>query len=157
MALQRGDIIVSREDTFSSWLMRVVTQSAWSHASLYVDNMLIVSSVPFCGVSVTSLHDVRTWKAYRVKNITDAQRDGATMYATDRIGRPYDFLQALLLGYRLLSDTIDVNDGDPSPDRYVCSELVAEAYASQGVVFGKIVDNVLPGVLAKSPLVEEIT
>jgi len=151
-----GDLILSYENSFFSWFVRLMTKSEWSHVGIYEENGTFISSVPFSGVCEKCLKDVNHYAVYRVKGLSKLQADKAVEFCKERLGKGYDFLQIILLGYRLLTDKLDVNAGDPHPDQYVCSELISEAFASVGIHFGKIVDNALPKAFAESDLVTEI-
>lgn len=115
-----------------------------------------ISAVPFEGVCEKKLDSIEDKAVYRLKTVTDAQRKAICQFCRERLGCPYDFVQVILLAYRIFTDQLKSNAGDPHPNQYVCSELVAEACASQGIYFGKVVDNVLPQTIAKSELVERI-
>lgn len=197
--MNRGDLILSREKTLFSWLVRKVTKSEWSHVGIYLGTIVhvversipmerwqivdseeeaqsvlntairnnahdylimrdqYISAVPFKGVSLSSVLGINTKVVYRVKEATSLQCYDVASFCLSKIGCSYDYLQGLLLGYRIFTDKIDKYAGDPNPDEYVCSELVSEAWDSVGVRFGKIVDNVLPKQLAESNLVERVS
>ena len=148
--LKPGDLILSSEDSLSSWVVQKVTNSLWSHVGVYTGDGNFISAVPFQGVCLKALTKVDRYGVYRVKGLDDNQRAQVVRFCVERVGWPYDFVQILLLGWRIFTDRLKTNAGDPYPTKYVCSELVAEAYASVGVFFGKIVDNVLPGTIAKN-------
>ena len=48
--LLKGDLVLSYERTFASWVVRKFTGSQWSHVGIYTGNNKFVSSVPCCGV-----------------------------------------------------------------------------------------------------------
>jgi hypothetical protein len=151
-----ADLILSWESTFFSWIVRKITRSQWSHASVCIDSSEVVSAVPLEGVRISPLWSIANKAVYRVKNLNKLDAELVASFCKAKVGSKYDYVQALLLGYRILTDKLDVNKGDPSEKRFVCSELVAEAFATVGIFFGKIVDNALPATLANSPLVERV-
>lgn len=156
MDVRRGDIMVSRQDTFTSKAMCFITGEKWSHASIYIGENTIISAVPFKGVSYGNLTLATERKYYRIKDASLEQANLIADFAISQLGKPYDFWQVIVLAYRIFFDKLLDKGDDDYPDKYVCSELVAEACATQGFLFGKYVDNVLPTVIADSPLVEEV-
>jgi len=154
--LRPGDLILSYEHSFFSWFVRVMTHSKWSHVGIYTGKDKFISAIPFSGVCEKDLKGVDHYAIYRVKGLTSDQAKKVIAFCKERLGDGYDFFQIILLGYRVMTDKLDKNDGDPHPDQYVCSELVSEAFASIGIYFGKIVDNALPGEFADSDLVDEV-
>lgn len=149
--LRPGDIILTSEPTFASWIVQKITGCQYSHVGIYDGNNRYISSVPFKGVCAVRFSTIKDYAQYSVGGITDDERQQIVDFCTAKLGRKYDFIQALFLFWRIITDSLRTNAGDIRPNHYVCSELVAEAYASIGVNFGPIVDNVLPGTIIKHP------
>lgn len=156
MFVRCGDIMVSRQNTIISKIICFITRSEWSHTSIYLEDDIIISSVPLKGVCFGKVTDGKVRKYYRIKDIDNEKSKLIANYAVSKLGKPYDFIQAIVLGCRIIFDKVLKRGKDYSPDKFICSELVAEACASQGVFFGKYVDNVLPSVIANSELVIEV-
>ena len=153
--MERGDLVLSYEHSFFSWVVRTVTRSKWSHVSIAIDDKSIVSAVPLSGVSESPLPTERC-AIYRLTGVPQEKRLKMVSFCVERMGAPYDYIQALLLAWRIFTDTIKTADGDPCKDRYLCSELISEAAASEGIHFGHIVDNVLPETIAASELTTKV-
>ena len=185
---QRGDIILSHENTIFSKLVQWITGSEWSHVSIYVGTLLfinnriwripdtdeeiqhvielneevkiikdcVIGAVPKRGVSFTKFFEIENKAIYRVRDMPSEDIKKVIYFALDKLDHPYDYLQCLLLFYRIFVDMLTVYEGDPNPDKFICSELVAKAFLSVGIEFGNIVDNVLPGTIASSSLVMRI-
>lgn len=193
---RKGDIVLSYENTFFSWVVRTITSSKWSHVGIYVGDIVhlmtkdkhdwiltdtedeiqqtvntaqemdinceilrnvIVSAVPGRGVSFTDFDTVENKAVFEVLCITKLQREQVLKAAISRYGQVYDYWQIIILIYRILTDTLQTNKGDAFPDKYVCSELVAESFYAAGYSFGKIIDNVLPETIAQSSLTRQIS
>lgn len=154
--LRTADIILSYENSFASWLIRKFTKSQWSHVGIYDGLGNFYSAVPFKGVCKQPLPDLERRAICRVKEINDSQRQIVIDFCQENLGKPYDFMQVLLVGWRILTHKIDTNASDPNANKYECSEFVAEMFSRVGVMFGKIIDNVLPETIWASPLVERI-
>jgi uncharacterized protein YycO len=151
-----GDLILSYENTFASWVIRKATKSRWSHVGICDGKGGFYSAVPFSGVCLRSLDIVKNSAMCRVTDLTDDKRAILMGLCNDNLGKPYDFVQVFLLGWRILTGTIDTHEGDPAPGKYECSEFVAEMFFKVGVQFGKIVDNALPETIWASPFVQHL-
>ena len=151
----KGDIVVSRELSPGSLIIRAVTWSKWSHVGVCLGDGTFISAVPFKGVIIKPLDTVKYKAFYRLKADLH-KRHAIADFCLDRLKDKYDMALVALLAWRIFTDSLSTNTGDPAEHKYTCSELVAEACASQGIFFGAIVDNVLPVTIAKSDLVELI-
>jgi len=154
--LRAADIILSYESTFVSWLIRKVTKSQWSHVGIYDGCGNFYSAVPFKGVCKQPLPNLARKAVCRVKSLNDSQRQIVVDLCQSNLGRKYDFVQVLLVGWRIVTHRIDTNTGDPDQNKYECSEFVAEMFSKVGVYFGKIIDNVLPETIWASQLVDKL-
>jgi len=143
--LKPGDIIMSTTDSLGSRFIRWFTGSKYSHASIYNGSGKIIHAVALEGVCTRWCEDLEkqcsVFDAYRWERATDAQRMQIVSFATSKIGYGYDYWHLIILAYRILKRTLGLSAGDYSPDRFVCFELVAEAYNSAGLELAKIPDN----------------
>lgn len=57
--LQAGDVLLTAQATFNSWLIRKATKSAYSHAILYVGEGLIIESGPKEGIAFALLNLIK--------------------------------------------------------------------------------------------------
>jgi uncharacterized protein YycO len=153
---QDGDIVLSRESTFSSWIIRKFTRSDWSHAGLYIADNQLASAVPMQGVCIRELAVAKTRSIYRYIGLVEEQRQLIRNFITNNVGKKYDMMQVFLLAWRIITGKIDKNEGDPNPEAFECLEFVAEAYLSAGIKICKIADNLLPNMITTSPLFERI-
>lgn len=178
---QRGDIILSYENTIFSKSVRWITNSEWSHVSIYAGTLCcvnkiwripdsetlqtiefgddvkfvkdcVIGAVPNKGVSFAKLFTIENKAIYRIENLPNDEIKKVIYFALSKLGHPYDYYQCLLLFYRILANALTTYRGDPNPDKFICSELVARAFGSIGIEFGSIIDNVLPETIAASPL-----
>lgn len=184
-----GDIILSYENTFFSKVVRWLTDSKWSHVSIYAGTLLqindkiypcrmldntevqqsveddseikilkdcVISAVPRKGVSITKFYEIENKAVYRIDQIDYTEAERVIEFALNKLNQPYDYYQCVLLLYRIFSDTLLINKGDPNPDKFICSELVAKAFSQIGIEFGNIIDNILPETIAASTLTTRI-
>lgn len=153
--MKPGDLILSREDTFFSKLIRFVTRCNWSHVSIYIGEDEFISAIPFQGICIKSMDIISDAAICEVIDITEEQRELVVDISKCFLGRAYDFWQAIMLGYKIITGNSS-RYNDIYKDHFVCSEFVAEVYAQVGIHFGYFADNVLPSTIRKSGLVKQI-
>jgi hypothetical protein len=145
--LRRGDVLLSAGSTRCAELVKRLTRSRWSHASMYV-GALEDSSDPLC---VVEAHIVGGVRAIRLSEL-DARRICVLrplgLDETDRgrlvesvlryIGSEYDFAHAWLLARSLLLRrwwarlrAVPATMGRDAT-RFICSGLIAQAFALIG-------------------------
>jgi len=160
LKIERGDLVLSKEQSPISWILRKISKSQWSHVGIYDGRGKVISAVPFKGVVYKSYGDMfskcTNVGVYRVKGLSVEKADKVIEFCEKHKDTKYDFMQAAVLGWRILTKSLKTNTGDPNPNNFVCSELVAEAFESVGVSFARIADNVLPVTIEKSNLVRRI-
>lgn len=142
--LKPGDIILSTTDSIFSRLIRWYIGSDYSHSSIYIGNGKIVHSIALKGVSIADISLLSDFAVYRYVGLTLTQQNAVRSFCMANIGKKYDWYHILVLAYRILFGKIEEYGGDYCPERYVCLELVTQAYLSIGVGFYSVSDNVLP-------------
>ena len=148
-----GDYGVVRTGGFFGKLIRLGTISRWNHAFIYVGNGMVVEANPTdVASSPISKYSHIAWNKH--EELTDEQRRSIVGFAIKAIGKPYNFLIILSIALRILGLKMFANNRIlhrmAQHDGYICSELVAEAYASVGIkLFDKPADQVTPGDLAE--------
>ena len=145
--LRRGDVLLSAGSTRCAELVKRLTQSRWSHVSMYV-GVLEDSSDPLCvveahiagGVRVIRLSelDARRICVLRPVGLNDAELGRLVETVLRYIGSEYDVAQAWLLARSLLLRrlwarlrTVPTTMGR-SATRFICSGLIAQAFALIG-------------------------
>lgn len=135
-----GQFGVIRSSGAFARLIQVGTLSRWNHAFIYVGNGLIVEAKPR-GVVVSPVTDYSliAWNKHEV--FTDTQGKVIASYALGQVGKPYNFLIIAILTLRILGLKALSNNRLlhklAQKDGYICSELVAEAYAWGGIPISK--------------------
>ena len=147
-----GDYGVIKTNGIVAKCIRLGTLSRWNHAVICVGGNMIVEARPI-GVSFGKIDEypIIAWNQHEV--LTDKQREEISNFAIDQIGRPYGFLDILVIFLRMLGLRI------PFPNfwaklakrkGFICSELVAEAYLKSGFkLINKHSSIVTPGDLAE--------
>ena len=147
--LRTGDLVFCSGTYFFSNAIRWVTKSVWSHIGIiYRDDALerifILESETFIGVRVAPLSKyLRDYhgrnKPYRGRmfiarlapEITAETHKKAVSTGLDELTKPYDNLEIFRIAIRILFKI-----GRKNRDRkYICSELVYEAFRKADVVF----------------------
>ena len=125
LEMKVGDVINVKGKSPISLLIRLFTQSKYSHTACYVgDSQCIESS--WGGVQLRNIDDYKNYDIFRHKSATKEQLEISTQWMISQIGSKYDYLG--LLG---IAKSIILKDKDNELDdknRYWCSELVADGY-----------------------------
>jgi uncharacterized protein YycO len=148
-----GDYGVVKTGGFFGKLIRLGTLSRWNHTFIYVGSDKIIEATPR-GVILSPVNNYPEIGWNKHEELTNTQRIQIHDFAMSTLGKPYNFvvianLMLRILGFKLLANTrllhrLSQHDG------FICSELVAEAYAKAGItLIEKPVDQVTPGDLAE--------
>ena len=145
--LNRGDVLLTDANTRCAALVKRVTRSVWSHVAMYVgpleqaaDPLCIVEADFAEGVRPIRLSELNAQRVcvLRPTALTEAERCQLADSVVGRIGSDYDLAHAWRLGRQLLSGGAKRTSkriSKPSghhPRRFICSTLVAHAFASVG-------------------------
>jgi len=147
--LQPGDVLLVEGDRRISVAIKYLTQSTWSHAAIYVGDVLnqggtdpdvLIEAELEEGVVYSPLSkyiDLHT-RICRPHKLTDEDRDKVLDFLMGRIGHQYDMKNIIDLARYLLPTPpvpvhwrrrmIALGSGDPT--RAICSTLIAEAFQS---------------------------
>ncbi len=149
--LQPGDIILVEGNQRVSAAIKYLTQSTWSHAALYVGDMLpepedgserprLVEVILGQGCIAVPLSKYRTYntRICRAVGLTPEDRNAVANYMIQRLGLRYDmrnifdlmryFLPTPPVPVRWRRRMIALGSGDPT--RAICSSLIAQAFQS---------------------------
>ena len=145
--LRRGDVLLSAGSTRCTELVKRVTQSRWSHVSMYVgaledgsDPRCVVEAHIADGVRAIRLSelDARRICVLRPVGLDDTDRGRIAQSVLRYIGSDYDLAHALLLARSLLLRrwwarlrSVPTTMGR-STTRFICSSLIAQAFALIG-------------------------
>ncbi|WP_168204234.1 papain-like cysteine protease family protein [Aliikangiella coralliicola] len=147
-ALSPGDIIVSTARHIVSYVIRLGTLSAVSHAMLYVGDGKVIEAVGD-GVREVGLEQALNGAliavAYRDPRVNSAIANQIVNYAKTRIGNPYNYAGVAYVGYSILNpgksmlinaiaDRLGLRIGQAGAT--YCSELVFDAYEQASVPLG---------------------
>lgn len=130
-ALRPGDIILSTDNDATSGLVRWGSNSALSHAMLYLGDGEVLESTAN-GVAIRPLHEalhdnVLCAVVLRHSRMTPAYAFDVVTYANEHIGAEYDYGGALVSPSRALCGTMG------SADKFFCSELIVDAFHKAGL------------------------
>lgn len=167
-SLRTGDMVFCSGTYFFSKLIRRFTRSVWSHVGMiyrddYLDRIFILESETMIGVRIAPLskylrdyHGRR--KPYRGRMFVAELEPGAApealkkavSFGMDQLTKPYDNWEILRIAVR-----IAFGIGRKSRDRkYICSELVYEAFHKAGIEFPYNNRSISPDDLWKDPRVK---
>lgn len=143
--LQPGDVLLVEGSSRFSSAIKYLTQSTWSHASLYVGTVdgephqLIEADVNE-GVRLLPLSHYRSYPARicRPVGLSDTDIAQVTGYALERLGYQYDLKNIVdLMRYLVQSPPVPqrwrrkmLSLGSGDPTRAICSSLIAQSFHS---------------------------
>jgi uncharacterized protein YycO len=136
-----GDLLCFRGHGLVSGVIRIVTRSAYSHVGLvhlFEGHVYCVEAVA-SGVRLCRMsEEVRRYDGgidyFEVLGARPEQRQGAVGFAFQQLGKPFDFFGLARFFFRLVFRARLRARADA---RFFCAELVARAYASQGMRFAE--------------------
>lgn len=147
--LQVGDVLLVEGNQRISLAIKYLTQSTWSHAAIYIGDMLDPSEDdPKCFIEADVLEGVRivplskygvlSTRICRPVGLDSSDKEKLVQYLTGRIGEHYDIKNAVdLIRYLLPQPPVPtrwrrrmlaLGSGDPT--RAICSTLIAQAFQS---------------------------
>jgi hypothetical protein len=143
--LDRGDVLLSDGNTRVAALVRLVTQSSWSHVAMYVgpleegpDPRCIVEADMAAGVRSIRLSELNALhvRVLRPIGLNDMDRCQLADSVVSRIGSEYDLAHAWVLGRKLLPlptrSRSSPNTLENGATRFICCSLLAHAFALVG-------------------------
>ncbi len=132
--LKPADVFVVHGNHLISRIIRVVLDSHWNHATMYIGNGKYIESNNK-GVEIKSLDKYKSKdiEIYRHKKISDLDRKRIVSHAMQEVGKRYDFLQIIQLLFYFVFGIRGNAREIGSKNRYICSELVAESYKTAGL------------------------
>lgn len=132
MDIRPGDIIFYRPTGLIGWAISKITHSEYSHVALAIDSYNIIEADKFIKSRISNLYYVEDiHRVYRVKGITDYERQQAVNNALTMVGVRYDYKQILGLYLRLVfrKDSTTFNKAN----KYICSEIVDNAFIAADI------------------------
>jgi hypothetical protein len=145
--LDRGDVLLSDGNTRVAALVKRITQSPWSHVSMYVgpleegpDPPCIVEADIAAGVRSIRLSELNALqvRVLRPTGLHDTDRCRLADWVVSRIGSEYDLAHAWVLarGFMGLPSPTPLrspaNTMANSATRFICCSLLAHAFALVG-------------------------
>jgi hypothetical protein len=167
--LTRGDVLLSHGNTRAAAVVKRVTQSPWSHVSMYVgpledgpDPRCIVEADIAAGVRSIRLSELNALqvRVLRPVGLDDEDRTRLAQWVVSRIGSEYDLAHALGIGRNLLwlraRSRSTPNTMAPGATRFICCSLLAHAFAWVGVPIWSDPGNLTPGDFERATVFEVV-
>ena len=150
-SLQRGDILLVEGTSRISTAIKYLTQSSWSHAALYIGDILkqsddkgeslaLIEADLVEGVRAIPLgyYETMHTRICRPVGLSSDELDAVLQHAISRLGHTYDLKNIFDLARFFITTPpvpgnwkrrmIAFGSGDPT--RAICSSLIAEAFQS---------------------------
>ncbi len=149
-ALKPGDILLVEGNQKVSAAIKYLTQSTWSHAAMYVGEVLDINENGLRprlievnlgeGCVAVPLEKYRTYntRICRPVGLSQDDRDAVVQYMVERLGTAYDTHNILdMARYLLPTPPVPIrwrrkmlSFGSGDPTRAICSTMIAQAYQS---------------------------
>ncbi len=147
-ALETGDILAVQGTGFLAWLVRRATGSPWTHVALFVGDGQIAEISPEHQARVVPMR-YRRYKAFRLRGgLVPSQQAAIIAWLRGRIGSRYDWAAVAGIALRGLFGGLGACLN--SRRRYICTELVIEAYRAAGIDLDPTCRPVTPAELMAS-------
>lgn len=138
--LKPGDIILFHSNSCLNWAIRTITQSYWGHVAMFIGDDLFVESaaegVHILDIAVLTVYDIEILR-YKPK-LQKSTIKSIIEYCKKSTGSPYDYIAIVQLLFYLLKGRRDRLEDIGEKRKYICSEILAEAYMTYGC-------DILPG------------
>ena len=135
----KADIIASCGTSWIDRIISIATQSPITHVAMKIDDDFIMEST-WVGVKMSKYSKFKTTKHYilRCHELSEEQQDQVVKFIKDAVDVPYDYRLFFGLALeRFFGIKKYIKD---SKDKYMCIELIIEAFKSVGV-------NLLPNIV----------
>ena len=145
--LRRGDVLLSAGNTRFAGVVRRLTQSTWSHVSMYVgrlddapDPQCVVEADIATGVRAIRLSELAAHRVcvLRPVGLDEAERARVAEWVLGCLGSGYDVAHALQLARSLVAPSWSARVSSVrrrirrSATRFICSTLIAQAFGLIG-------------------------
>jgi len=148
-SMQPGDVLLVEGNLRISVAIKYLTQSTWSHAAMYVGDVLeqkndngedldLIEADLTAGVIAIPLSKYAEFntRICRPVNLTKEDQHALVQFMRDSLGMEYDLQNVIdLMRYLLPTPPVPVNlrrrmlaFGSGDPTRAICSTLIAQAY-----------------------------
>lgn len=126
----KADILAFEAEGIISKLVGLVTKSKITHIGILKDEHFFIESV-ITGVKFTEITYVnRNYHILRNPELNDIQRQDIIKFVINKINYKYDFKLFIGIG---LKKIFGINTKWNDTNKYICSELIYEAYKSVGI------------------------
>ena len=163
--LRKGDVLLVEGNTRFSVAIKYLTQSSWSHSSIYIGDALgppPAGAEPHVLVDADILEGVRAipltqfsglhTRICRPVGLHEGEIDAVIAHVVARLGQQYDLKNVIdLLRYLIPTPPIPVrwrrrllSIGSGDPTRAICSSMIAEAFQS-------VHYPILPAIVVQTP------
>ena len=132
------DIVSTYDNSIISKLIRYISKSTVSHTAIMYDEKFVIESW-ISGVRIISIEDLKKRCNFYVSRceLTDLQSKIITTYLQNKYKSKYDLLQLLTIALHKIFGIKILNNHQ----KYICSELVWEAYTQIGMEIAPQVDE----------------
>jgi len=163
--MREGYIILVSHKGIIPYLIKKITHSKFNHVGFFVNSNEIVEA-NFGGIVRTKFIEyqekknqgILEYSLYSVKGLTHLKFQVIRQYLISKIGLKYDVTQFISLALFLIFNISRKIEPIDVQKRFICSELIAEAFHEVNLTFSKNIDPdcITPSDIAQSKNVVKI-
>jgi uncharacterized protein YycO len=132
--LKPGDVFVVHGRHLISRMIRIVTDSHWNHATMYVGKgRFIEANNKAVETRPLEEYEGKEIEIYRHKKATAYHQKKIVEAAMQKRGKGYDFFHLVQFFWLFVTGRRGNARQLGSKNKYICSELVASSYAEAGL------------------------
>lgn len=164
--IQAGDIIMVKNRNWIGAAIRLLTRSHWNHCGCFVSSKSLVEAT-HSGVVESNIkkfedgvkNKTLEYAVFRVTGLSKEKGRDIANFVLTKVGDKYDNLLFIKLTFMYLLHIPRRVLAVDEQKRYICSELVSEAYDSVGIRFSYKIKagNIVPADIARSTIVEQVS
>jgi uncharacterized protein YycO len=127
-----GDVIFYRPRGIIGWVISKLSRSPYSHVSLAIDSDTIIEADRFVKSRFADLHyDKEIHHVYRLRDITEEQRQKIVEVASTFTGVDYDYSKIFSLFLRLVFNV--AKSPFNNANKLICSDIIDKAFITAKV------------------------
>ncbi len=151
----KADIIAFKGNTFVSKIIRLVTKKDITHIAIMVGESVLMETA-FFGVRLRRLKENESeYYLLRHEGLSNEQKKDIACFVMHKVKTKYDFKLFFGIGFNKL---FNINTKWNNTNRYICLELILEAYKSVGIDLlpDHCSNNMIPNDILDSTLLTKI-
>jgi len=147
------DIILSKDNSIISRIIKYLTKSEYSHVSIMVDACYIAESIGFESVQIKRFYET-DYDVFRVVGLTDEQKEKIGEFIIQNLNHKYDYFRLISMAFHIIFKWNVVNISK----WYTCDEFVLLSFLNANIDLlpDKDIDEITPNDFASSDMLTRV-